>query len=343
MKCNIKDLSKSYDGKLALDHVDLQVEDGKILCILGPSGCGKSTMLKLIAGLLQQDSGKIEIDHQVVSDVSKKIYVQPELRELGFVFQNYALWPFMNVFDNIAYPLKVRKVGQDTIKQKVMEMLQLVKLEDKQERYPYELSGGEQQRVALARALVYEPSLVLLDEPLSNLDANLRGLMQEELKRIQKEMHITMIHVTHDQEEAISMADRIAIMDHGKVIQCGTPNEIYAHPKNAFVASFIGKANIVNATIQDHNLYVFATKLDSINLEDQNVQLAIRKEDIVIDENLQGMFEGVVQKVIFKGMYYEVEVNVHQQILHCYSFQKQNVQEGSKVGVTIKNYHLLEK
>ncbi|MEB3758002.1 MAG: ABC transporter ATP-binding protein [Desulfurococcales archaeon] len=235
----IEDLTKVYGPVVAVDRMNLEIRDGEFFTFLGPSGCGKTTTLRLIAGFEFPDKGRILFDDEDVT------YLRPYERNTAMVFQNYALWPHMTVFDNIAYGLKLRKVPKEEIRRKVKEVLELIRLEGMENRYPTQLSGGQQQRVALARALVVEPSILLLDEPLSNLDAKLRLGMREEIKRIQKELNITTIYVTHDQEEALTMSDRIAVMNKGKVHQVGTPYEIYAWPRDIFVATFLGRSNLL--------------------------------------------------------------------------------------------------
>ena len=232
-------VTKKFGSVVAVDHVTLNVNHGEFFTILGPSGCGKTTTLRVIAGLETPDSGRIFFDDEDVTDYP------PYMRESGMVFQNYALWPHMNVYENVAFGLKIRKVSKDEIKRRVKEILELVKLEGLEDRYPHQLSGGQQQRVALARALIIQPKVLLLDEPLSNLDAKLRVEMREELKMLQRKLKITTIYVTHDQEEAMVISDRMAIMNEGRILQIATPREIYMKPRNLFVASFMGKSTII--------------------------------------------------------------------------------------------------
>lgn len=260
MLAEIKNLKKNFKEFTAVDSINLKVKSGEILAILGPSGCGKSTLLQLIAGLEKPDQGEIKINNNLVYSKEKNIFLAPDKRKISLVFQNYALWPHYNIFDNIAYPLKVRKKSKSIIKNKVKSVIDLVKLKGTEKRYPFELSGGEQQRVALARALIMKPQILLLDEPLSNLDAKLREDMQSEIKRIQRQMDLTIIHVTHNQKEAMGLADRISIMKKGKIIQTGKAEEIYCNPCNKFVANFVGKINI----FEDENLLLRPEKI-SIN------------------------------------------------------------------------------
>lgn len=250
---DIINVSKKFGNTVALDNVTLSINKGEIFAILGPSGCGKTTLLRIVAGLEIPDSGRILINGVDVT------FEKPQKRRAVMVFQNWALWPHMTVFDNIAYGLKIMGLPKNEIAKKVKWVLELVKLEGLENRYPHQLSGGQQQRVALARALVVEPELLLLDEPLSNLDARLRIEMREELRSIIKKIGITAIYVTHDQEEAMVIADRIAIMNKGRVMQIGTPNEIFFKPKNLFVATFIGKANVLKGVLEkvvENSVYV---------------------------------------------------------------------------------------
>ncbi|MHC1598516.1 MAG: ABC transporter ATP-binding protein [Candidatus Methanofastidiosia archaeon] len=246
----LKEVTKKFSDVIAVNNVTLEINDGELFTLLGPSGCGKTTLLRSIAGFYLAEDGKIFFDDLEVTNIP------PNLRETGMVFQNYALWPHMSVFDNVAYGLKIRKIEKTEIKKKVNEILELVKLEGMAKRYPYQLSGGQQQRVALARALVIEPKVLLLDEPLSNLDAKLRIEMRNEISRIQKRLGITTIYVTHDQEEALAISDRLSIMDKGVLQQIGTPHEIYSLPKNLFVADFVGECNIIKGKITSVGKYI---------------------------------------------------------------------------------------
>ena len=239
----IKNVTKAFGDVVVLREFDQVFQDKEFITLLGPSGCGKTTMLRMIAGFEKPTSGEIGIDGRVVS--SEKIFVPPERRDIGMVFQSYAVWPHMTVFDNVAYPLKIKKLDKATIKQKVEWILDAVHLSQYANRMPNQLSGGQQQRVALGRALVAEPKLLLLDEPLSNLDAKLRESMRFEIKEIQKNFGITVVYVTHDQTEAMAMSDRVIVINRGVIQQVGTPLEIYRHPANQFVADFVGKINFI--------------------------------------------------------------------------------------------------
>jgi putative spermidine/putrescine transport system ATP-binding protein len=240
----VRGLTKSYGSVLALDTVDLVVNRGEFVTLLGPSGSGKTTLLNLVAGMVKPTAGTVIIDGQNVTASP------PSQRRLGMVFQNYALMPHMNVFDNIAFPLRVRRVAKDEIRQRVHDALKLVRLPDIAARKPRELSGGQQQRVSLARCIVYNPALILLDEPLGALDKKLREQMQLEIRRIHSDLGMTMINVTHDQHEALTMSDRIVLMNHGRIEQQGGPEELYFRPKSVFAADFLGNANLIPATVE---------------------------------------------------------------------------------------------
>lgn len=296
----LKNIKKSFTpGEDVLDDICLTVARGEFVTLLGSSGCGKTTTLRIIAGLEQTDSGSVWINGQ---DVTK---LPPDKRDVNTVFQNYALFPHMNVAENIGYGLKLRKVPRGEIKKKVAQMLELVQLEGYEKRKPSELSGGQKQRVAIARALVNNPKVLLLDEPLGALDLQLRRAMQIELKHLQKKLGITFIYITHDQEEAINMSDRIAVMKDGRIEQIGTPDEIYNHPKTSYVATFVGNANILHGVaenIQGENAIVkiendrVIVKLETSQQDTgdtrakqylaagEKVTLAVRSENILLQE-----------------------------------------------------------
>jgi iron(III) transport system ATP-binding protein len=244
-------LTKRFTGMAAVDDLRLEIKDGEFVSLLGPSGCGKTTTLRLVAGFLQPDAGEIRVNDQVIS--SAAILIPPERRNMSMIFQSYAIWPHMTVFQNVAYGLKFKKLASREVEEKTERLLRVVHLEVLKARYPAELSGGQQQRVALARALVVEPQILLLDEPLSNLDANLREEMRFEIRRLHEEFGITTIYVTHDQAEAMVTSDRIVVLNKGRMVQVGTPSEIFDQPRTRFVAEFIGKTNILTGRLEGAN------------------------------------------------------------------------------------------
>ena len=296
----LKEIKKSFtEGEAVLDNISLEISKGEFITLLGSSGCGKTTTLRIIAGLEQPDAGSVWLDGREVTGL------EPNQRDVNTVFQNYALFPHMNVAENIGYGLKLKKVPKSEIKKKVSQMLELVQLEGYEKRKPSELSGGQKQRVAIARALVNNPKVLLLDEPLGALDLQLRRAMQIELKHLQKKLGITFIYITHDQEEAINMSDRIAVMKDGRIEQIGTPDEIYNHPKTSYVATFVGNANILHGvaeSIQGENAIVkigndrVIVKLETSQQDTENtgakqylsagekVTLAVRSENILLQE-----------------------------------------------------------
>ena len=301
-----RNIVKSFDGQVVLKGVNLNINENEFVTLLGPSGCGKTTLLRILGGFLEQDEGTVIFDGECIDKIP------PYRREINTVFQRYALFPHLNVYENIAFGLRIKKVGNDIINQKVTRMLSLVNLEGYEKRKVTKLSGGQQQRVAIARALVNEPSVLLLDEPLGALDLKLRKEMQRELKRIQQEVGITFIYVTHDQEEALTMSDKIVVMNAGEIEQIGTPLEIYNEPANAYVARFIGESNIVDGTMPADRKVRFDDRtfecVDFGFRPDEKVDVLIRPEDISIVKPKDGVMRGEVKSVIFKGVHYELMV-----------------------------------
>ena len=302
-----KNIVKSFeDGQVVLKGVSLDIYENEFVTLLGPTGCGKTTLLCILGGFLQPTEGKVLFDGEDI------VNVPPYKREINTVFQKYALFPHMNVYDNIAFGLTIKKEPKDVIAQKVMRMLRLVSLEDYADRNVTELSGGQQQRIAIARALVNEPSVLLLDEPLGALDLKLRKEMQQELKYIQQEVGITFIFVTHDQEEALTMSDKIVVMNAGEIQQIGTPTEIYRYPVNEFVANFIGETNIIDGVMQGDDLVTFEDKKFPCRArgfnKNEKVDVVIRPEHLDIVPRAEGMLKGVVKSQLFKGMHYDTVV-----------------------------------
>ncbi len=315
----LRDLCMAYDDELVLDHLNLYINDKEFLTLLGPSGCGKTTTLRIIGGFATPGSGDVLFDGVRINDVP------PYKRQINTVFQKYALFPHLNVFENVAFGLRMQrrpdpsdpkrksKLPEEEIRQRVLEMLEAVSLKGFENRRTDALSGGQQQRVAIARALVNRPKVLLLDEPLGALDLKLRKDMQIELKRIQQQVGITFIYVTHDQEEALTMSDTIVVMDQGSIQQIGTPEDIYNEPKNAFVADFIGESNIIDGVmIRDRLVQMYGRQfpcLDGGFGENEPVDVVIRPEDIDIVPVEQGQLTGTVTGVTFKGMQYDIIVD----------------------------------
>ncbi len=302
-----RNIVKSYeDGQIVLKGINLDIYENEFVTLLGPSGCGKTTLLRILGGFLEADEGTIRFDGE---EISKK---PPYEREINTVFQNYCLFPHLTVYENIAFGLKIKKMSKDVIEQKVMKMLKLIGLEGFENKNPTQLSGGQQQRIAIARALVNEPKVLLLDEPLAALDAKLRKEMQYELKRIQQEVGITFIFVTHDQEEALTMSDKIVVIRDGEIQQVGTPEEIYRKPVNRYVADFIGDSNIIPGTMpEDYRVCFDDLTFDCTDHgfnKNEPVDISIRSEDLHIVPESEGMLTGEVLSVLFKGMHYEVMV-----------------------------------
>ncbi len=300
----IRNLVKTFDGQQVLKGISLDIDENEFVTLLGPSGCGKTTLLRMIGGFLEPDQGQIIIDGEDISGVPAY------QRDINTVFQRYALFPHLDVYDNIAFGLKIKKMPKDIINQKVMRMISLVGLEGFEHKDVTLMSGGQQQRVAIARALVNEPKLLLLDEPLSALDKNLRKEMQLELKEIQQEVGITFIFVTHDQEEALTMSDKVVIMRSGEIEQIGTPTEVYNEPVNEYCARFVGDSNIMDGIMKKDYLVSFDDHdyacVDKGFKENEPVDIMIRPEDIDIVPRNKGLINGEVKEVLFKGVHYQV-------------------------------------
>lgn len=338
---SLKNISMKYDGEMVLKNLYLDIKDEEFITLLGPSGCGKTTTLRIIAGFINPDEGDVFFD-------AKKINaVPPHKRQVNTVFQRYALFPHLNVFENIAFGLKIAKVDKNEIKKRVKEMLELVNLVGFENRGVSQLSGGQQQRVAIARSLINKPKVLLLDEPLGALDLKLRKGMQNELKKIQQQLNITFIYVTHDQEEALTMSDTVVVMKDGVIQQIGTPQDIYNEPENAFVADFIGESNIIDGLMIKDFLVQFAgVEFECVDkgFEDmERVDVVIRPEDITVVSQENGQLTGIVESVTFKGVHYEMIIDSvgYKWMIHSTKF----AEVGQVIGMTLtpEDIHIMNK
>ncbi len=357
---NITGLEKRFGPEVAVHGVNLSVAKGEFVTLLGPSGCGKTTTLRCIAGLERLDAGEISIGEKIVVSADKNIFLYPEKREIGMVFQSYAVWPHMTVFDNVAYGLRVRGFGSAELKKKTNYALELVGLDHLASRFATKLSGGQRQRVALARAICYEPNVILFDEPLSNLDAKLREQMRDEIVRLQKEVGITSIFVTHDQSEALVMSDRIVVMDKAVIQQIGDPKTIYANPANSFVANFIGVANLFEGNLSDRKGQNATAKIDfggalgvkellasDVNNIPNNskIHLCIRPEDMELStkkftgELAKNSIAGKVIETVYLGNFLECRVKIgnYEMIIQLDHFEQ--LKKDQSVNVSFKAAH----
>ena len=340
VKITLENITKKFGDFTALDNINLKIDDREFMALLGPSGSGKSTLLYTIAGIYKPTSGRIYFDDRDVTEIP------PKDRNVGLVFQNWALYPHMKVFDNIAFPLELRKAPKQEIEKKVIEVAKMLHIENLLDRYPWQLSGGQQQRVAIARALVKEPDVLLLDEPLSNLDALLRIEVRAELKRLQKELGITAVYVTHDQAEALAMADRIAVIREGKILQVGTPDEVYYKPKYKFVGGFLGNPpmNFVEAEVENGYLRIYESRIpvpaqyrgliEKLGIKE--VLLGFRPHDA---EVVKGISEGLVGEVYsFEPLGREqiVTVSVDKAFVKVFAPEGEHFTFGEKVTVKIR-------
>lgn len=338
---SLRDINFKYSNEVILNNISLDIYDKEFITLLGPSGCGKTTTLRIIAGFETPQSGDVYFEGEKINDLP------PYKRSVNTVFQKYALFPHLNVFDNVAFGLKLKKMSKSEIEQKVKSMLAVVDLKGYEKRPVSSLSGGQQQRVAIARALVCDPKVVLLDEPLGALDLKLRKDMQIELKQLQQKTQKTFVYVTHDQEEALTMSDRVCVMNNGVIAQVGTPEDIYNEPANAFVADFIGEANIINGVmLEDCKVRLLGVELDCVDKgfgKNKPVDVVIRPEDIEVVPPDKAKLNGVVEDIVFKGVHFEISVmcNNCQWLIHSTESQK----VGDRIGMRVDpfNIHIMEK
>jgi iron(III) transport system ATP-binding protein len=356
MEISIKGLTRNYysEGRQikALDNVDLTIPANEIFTLLGPSGCGKTTLLRCVVGLETPDSGEIRIGDQLVWSSRENIFVPPEKRGLGMVFQTYAIWPHMTVFDNVAYPLQTRNMPKEQIRSKVGKALEFVQLSGFERRPATKLSGGQQQRVALARALVAEPKVILFDEPLSNLDAKLREETRKELRRFLSELKITAVYVTHDRIEALALSDHVAVMRAGRIIEIGSPKKIYFNSDHRFVADFIGRANLIKGRVAraEGEHAVFDSDIGQITgmnsqaiAPGQEAMLCIRPEFMKLasteGEKAKNVFRGKVETLLFVGEAYEGEIRIGQTLLTATIEPTEDINEGDEIFVSFDPDH----
>lgn len=341
----LENISKTYDDTKVLNELNLSITKNEFLTLLGPSGCGKTTTLRIIGGFERADEGQVLFEGKNINDLP------PYKRKLNTVFQRYALFPNMNVFENIAFGLRIKKVSQAQINDAVKDVLKMVNLTGYEKRKVTSLSGGQQQRVAIARAIINKPDVLLLDEPLGALDLKLRKGMQIELKNIQKSLGITFVYVTHDQEEALTMSDTVVVMNNGVIQQIGTPVDIYNEPINAFVADFIGESNIVDGIMHQDYYVEFANHcfecLDKGFAKEEKVDVVIRPEDIKIMPENQGKFNATVESVTFKGVHYEMIAvsQSNQQEIKWMIHSTTMASEGSVIGIDLwpDDIHIMKK
>ena len=318
IKLQLKDMAKKYPNGDGVEHINLDIYEGEIVSFLGPSGCGKTTILRAIGGFHDVTGGDITIDGQSI------IALPPEKRPTAMVFQSYNLWPHMTIYENLAFGLKLRKIPQKQIDADIKDALKLVSMSGSEKKYPSQLSGGQQQRIAIARSLLLKPSLLLLDEPFSALDAKIRQQMREELKKIQSDLGITVVFVTHDQEEAMTLSHRIVVMNKGKFAQVGTPTEIYDHPNSKYVASFIGEMNFI---------------------DQGDKTIAFRPEDVNVNIGGDGMITGKVRTIMILGHYVSVNVQCGDDVIKCFVNRdiSDKLEVGDPVGLTFTKYHTFDQ
>lgn len=318
IKLSLKELTKKYSNGDGVEGINLNIYESELLTMLGPSGCGKTTILRAIGGFIEADSGEIILDEANIENLP------PEKRPTVMVFQSYNLWPHMTIFENLAFGLKLRKIDKKQIQSEIREVLTLIRMEGVEKKYPSQLSGGQQQRIAIARALLLKPSVLLLDEPFSALDAKIRAQMREELKKIQSELGITIVFVTHDQEEAMTLSDRIVVMNKGVFEQIGTPEEIYDNPKSKFVAEFIGNMNFI---------------------EEEDKIIAARPENTIINKNEIGDYFGDIVNSVILGHFAEISVTTDKGIIKAFLSREEAkaFSQGDRVGISFRSNHSFNK
>lgn len=332
-------LLKTFGETVAVDNIDLDVPDGSLTTFLGPSGCGKTTTLRMVAGLETPSAGTISLGDEIVH--GDGVHIPAERRRIGMVFQSYAVWPHMTVFDNVAYPLKVRRMRRDELRRRTNAALKTVQLEELAERFPAQLSGGQQQRVAVARAIVFEPRILLLDEPLSNLDAKLRVQMRIEIRELQQRLGVTTLYVTHDQHEALAISDQVAVMNHGEIVQLGSPQDIYERPVSKFVADFVGWTNFLPGTMTDNGSVNVLGETIDVNRSGlaagTDVHVTIRPEDVRIGTNGNGQevtFNGDVRTSMYMGRNLMCEIAIGEYVMQAHVPTSVAVKIGETVPVS---------
>lgn len=332
-------LLKTFGETVAVDNIDLDVPDGSLTTFLGPSGCGKTTTLRMVAGLETPSAGTISLGDEIVH--GDGVHIPAERRRIGMVFQSYAVWPHMTVFDNVAYPLKVRRMRRDELRRRTNAALKTVQLEELAERFPAQLSGGQQQRVAVARAIVFEPRILLLDEPLSNLDAKLRVQMRIEIRELQQRLGVTTLYVTHDQHEALAISDQVAVMNHGEIVQLGSPQDIYERPVSKFVADFVGWTNFLPGTMTDNGSVNVLGETIDVNCSGlaagTDVHVTIRPEDVRIGTNGNGQevtFNGDVRTSMYMGRNLMCEIAIGEYVMQAHVPTSVAVKIGETVPVS---------
>lgn len=332
-------LLKTFGETVAVDNIDLDVPDGSLTTFLGPSGCGKTTTLRMVAGLETPSAGTISLGDEIVH--GDGVHIPAERRRIGMVFQSYAVWPHMTVFDNVAYPLKVRRMRRDELRRRTNAALKTVQLEELAERFPAQLSGGQQQRVAVARAIVFEPRILLLDEPLSNLDAKLRVQMRIEIRELQQRLGVTTLYVTHDQHEALAISDQVAVMNHGEIVQLGSPQDIYERPVSKFVADFVGWSNFLPGTMTDNGSVNVLGETIDVNCSGlaagTDVHVTIRPEDVRIGTNGNGQevtFNGDVRTSMYMGRNLMCEIAIGEYVMQAHVPTSVAVKIGETVPVS---------